>query len=1195
MKKRIICLIILFVLLSVAVIAAVCAPSALSYTPVSIIFGARRDMIKNRNNLFVSNATANSGKYEIITAGEGDAPYIKLLCDYQTSLPPYRCSPYFTTKGSVEKNPYVRVRYRTADALAATITLVYSTDSILLVPNTSVSHGEWVVSDPIKLVGGVFDRLNDGDYVYLCYTGAGDECDILIKDLTFFKSEADAYAYFGDEKPKDTGLLDVDLLTFGDAGNTEVLCEYDGSGAHKNTDNGEATAILYSDRTELSGTNYEFKFRIKDAADYSPDKKFVRVLYSAKNPAGEAPLLVMNSESTKSRIPLCTSLADSDRYVLSDAVKLPDNFASELADGKNLYISATARGTDGEYSIKALLFFSTKAEADAFAFGGGKKIEINGNDISKYSVIVSESPGNAVQSAAYALQKQVFRLTGHILPIKNDSETESDHEILLGKSRRDLSAFNETDPDLFHVGVTGKKLVITSTIPADLPKAVDTLLCTYLYKDASDLSDAIRLPQSLSFDGKYPVLYISDIYREPENVDEPVTFAEDFSFDDGYFTEEQGGDLWRCSDGKYTVKATDRTVSYVHVYEPNVFISSFFNYSFAGERAEMSLVARYTAKNSYVRAGYDFSLGEWYIEYREGDDFYPVRCARKKADISPDTDYLLSLRADGGKLTFFLGGTELLSASTPHVTSGRIGLCAADIGLSADDFCAVLLSGEGTILKNVEHTVLPGSAYREGGTVISLDGGTLEYFHNSGVGFASADDGKTWERSLPSFSINYLKVNILELSDGSIIQRTSKNINGKACFVSARSTDRGKTWTTGGVITSVVHETYGVDGSTMNDKFFETSGGRIFFAVDYDGYPSNGQRVCECEIFYSDDKGATWQKSKTSSVGMRGEYSTLFLNEPKILECADGTLRVYFSQDMLGNIMYSESSDGGVSWGAIRELDGFVCSPSSMQFVRDPYGPTNTTYWMFWPNNERHPTNENVPVRARVSLAYSTDGKTWQFVGDIWRWESRFAKVRENVTMAQFVDPFIYVTKSHIICGTGVSEFFTEHFHNAQRQHIWAIARDTLPEPTDVGTFTDVGFGARYYDAVTYVSSAGLMAPAGKHTFAPNEPITLGAFSFAAKKLGDSSPYINSRAQVSVQKACMMLCEAAKGKSAAPSGQIALDFDDFGDVSPEAREALTWAVDVGVFAGIEGYLAPNKSLSRAQAAILLYNFAKIYG
>ena len=244
-------------------------------------------------------------------------------------------------------------------------------------------------------------------------------------------------------------------------------------------------------------------------------------------------------------------------------------------------------------------------------------------------------------------------------------------------------------------------------------------------------------------------------------------------------------------------------------------------------------------------------------------------------------------------------------------------------------------------------------------------------------------------------------------------------------------------------------------------------------------------------------------KSKTSSYDIRGKYDTLFLDEAEIIECADGTLRVYFSQNQLGNIMYSESHDNGVTWENIRELDGFVCSPSTMQIARDPYGPTYTTYWMIWPNDELHPVSRYTEKRARISLAYSTDGKIWRFVTDIWRWESRFAKIPTGVTMAQFVDPFIYVTESHIICGTGISEAFdAAYYHNAQRQNIWAIARDTLPTATDVGMFTDVGFGARYYDAVTYVYEAGLIAGMGKHTFAPNELITLGVFSAAAKKLG---------------------------------------------------------------------------------------------
>ena len=176
-------------------------------------------------------------------------------------------------------------------------------------------------------------------------------------------------------------------------------------------------------------------------------------------------------------------------------------------------------------------------------------------------------------------------------------------------------------------------------------------------------------------------------------------------------------------------------------------------------------------------------------------------------------------------------------------------------------------------------------------------------------------------------------------------------------------------------------------------------------------------------------------------------YKSLTRRLEELVPMADGTVRLYCSHNFFGNIMYADSKDGGNTFGPIQKLEGALhCDHSSMQFVRDPYGPTDTSYFMVYLPREDGMTS----TRSRLSLAYSTDGKNWKFIGDIWRYEYRYSKAAEDLTVAQVVDPFVRVTEDYIICGSGISEYSADTYHNAQRQHIWAIRRDTLPEGTEI-------------------------------------------------------------------------------------------------------------------------------------------------
>ena len=138
-------------------------------------------------------------------------------------------------------------------------------------------------------------------------------------------------------------------------------------------------------------------------------------------------------------------------------------------------------------------------------------------------------------------------------------------------------------------------------------------------------------------------------------------------------------------------------------------------------------------------------------------------------------------------------------------------------------------------------------------------------------------------------------------------------------------------------------------------------------------------------------------------------------------------------------------------------MEDFKCVVSSMQFVKDDYANNNTTYYMVWVNTgEELITGLNTMPRSRLTLAKSTDGINWKVLGDIWRWESRYSN--DGAQLYHIVNPFIKVTDDYLIVGSGFSEKSGDTYHQAQRQHIYSIYKNTLEELEIIADTTDESY-----------------------------------------------------------------------------------------------------------------------------------------
>jgi len=551
-------------------------------------------------------------------------------------------------------------------------------------------------------------------------------------------------------------------------------------------------------------------------------------------------------------------------------------------------------------------------------------------------------------------------------------------------------------------------------------------------------------------------------WEKAKNVPNPEKYTDDFSTDKGYFVEENGRNNWKIENGMLSVSTQEDTdLTYMHIFEPNVNIKARMRFkNINPDDSGFGIMLRYNAFEAFVRCGFIVKSGIAFIDSRQGKDFVAERVSSNAFKIEADRWYDIDFTVDGSNAELKVDGVTLLSSDDiGHVSPGRVAFFGNRIDLDIDSVEVTFLSGEGTLWKNVAHHKLPDEAYREGGSVFEMTDGSLIYTHHSGVCFKSNDNGTTWERT-EKWTDTYGYVNILRLKNGDFIKIiTRADENGVNYKASVTSSDDGKTWTPGGNICYSRFQNRqqpepgkAVAGAgNMNDKVTQISNGRIFYCQNYECTPFAATvdgRTVFCEFYYSDDNGMTWTKSETDSwtLGGNDKNNIQWFGECKILECDDGSLRMYNSWNDYGCVMYSESFDGGVTWGELIPIPELVCARSSMQFVKDTYADNETTYYMVWVFSP--PISESSPMsRSRLGLAKSTDGKNWEFLGDIWRWEHKYCP---GSHLAHVVDAFVKTTKDYVICGAGYCEHFTDpiekdSYHHAQRQHVYSIKKSDLP------------------------------------------------------------------------------------------------------------------------------------------------------
>lgn len=274
--------------------------------------------------------------------------------------------------------------------------------------------------------------------------------------------------------------------------------------------------------------------------------------------------------------------------------------------------------------------------------------------------------------------------------------------------------------------------------------------------------------------------------------------------------------------------------------------------------------------------------------------------------------------------------------------------------------------------------------YSEGSVAVLRDGRLLyatTEFDASSSDFArarilaveSADEGRTWgpRRVLQE---NVGKMNVMSASlfrllpnatfDGPIgllyLQKDSHTVLNAFLRVSE---DEGATF--GPPARATTAPGYHV---VNNDRVTVLSSGRLVVpAASTADVAGDGGGRFEASCFLSDDRGATWRRSRTTV-----PYPKRGAMEPEVIEMDGGRLLMHF-RTQLGHIAVCESEDGGETWGEARSWE--VTAPEAPSTLRRI--PSTGDLLLVWNDSVKPGAGHGGP-RTPLSAAVSRDGGlTW--------------------------------------------------------------------------------------------------------------------------------------------------------------------------------------------------------------------------
>ncbi|MDI6619653.1 MAG: sialidase family protein [Clostridiales bacterium] len=490
------------------------------------------------------------------------------------------------------------------------------------------------------------------------------------------------------------------------------------------------------------------------------------------------------------------------------------------------------------------------------------------------------------------------------------------------------------------------------------------------------------------------------------------------------------------------------TCTWLHVFETNVEVTAHVKVNAISSESKVGLLVRLTAEDAWIKAGYDFACGKWYIADRRGKDF-PEQVFYSEAASYYHTGEkaVLRIRAVGNHVTLFCNNSEVVTTEQAgQVTTGRVGLFTQYADASFEHISISLLSGQGRIEKAVlEQYLLPRDEYTEGASLFWYND-KLALINVYGELFLSFDQGRTFRKAVEAetekyrFFVQSQRTQYIRLHSGHILK--IDNYNGGKAYLSKdngitsemvgqlwRQEGLPKTWKFHGGMNDMLKEVHLSDGRY-----------RVFYCADVRAYgnPEGKGKINYHwdEIYYTDDEGHTWRKSQMDT---RAVSAMNHICESRIVGCSDGSLRMYCTWNESNCMRFFVSRDNGETWEREQAMPQMRCARSSHDLHEDPYEPG--TIYMVFVYCKQDKVKNPLP-RARLSLIRTRNGADWEYLMDVWRWDDTDDGRKPNIN--QIVDPSITVTKDYLFVLSGRSDYAGDYFHNQQRQQIVKIRKSDL-------------------------------------------------------------------------------------------------------------------------------------------------------
>ena len=531
------------------------------------------------------------------------------------------------------------------------------------------------------------------------------------------------------------------------------------------------------------------------------------------------------------------------------------------------------------------------------------------------------------------------------------------------------------------------------------------------------------------------------------------------------WSTQPGEREWHVQNGMYcSPKDGESSLTHLHVFEREPHMQMDVTFDFSGNRGACGVLIRHAPETAYVKAGYNNAVKKWFLE--DVPALYDCRIQRFESEpyiIERGKCYHIELCVQEACIVLKVDNKIVLDAENVRQTGfGRIGLFTEKMDMCISSFHVDTPYAtdviDGVVKTYVDKNHIGASTEIEVTPDGSLVGVAKVMFDDTGQPYRtgvyhSVDKGMSFHEVKPGEAYSGLDTkgmyqSIHRLKNGRYLQvLLAEDLLVQASEDMVQWEDIGRIQAMGKY--RDYRKIFHVASLT---EFVEANGHhRVFMPITMSKtvmLPTNKlvTMIHDTVVFYSDDEGRHWTQSKVSTADVlekEGHAELLSYAECKLVQCADGSLRLYNSRNDTRFVCYSESFDFGETWEGFHAIRKMQCAKSSSAFREDPTEPG--TYYMAWVNDEPL-IRGNCNGRTRLSLARSRDGKTWNYLGDAEYMSLRFADEMPHlyIPLFQILDPSITVVKDYVYLTYGISMYSAKDAKPGDAKMVHHIQRPAM-------------------------------------------------------------------------------------------------------------------------------------------------------